>query len=874
MCPSDASGDLFQALSASLLRAEALPELASDSMSSLKLATLLQKNPEGVCLMIRQALAQAAEKMMIHEEQDLRDMIKEMDQECRAADVASIGRRLADLKPTQARMVLVIDQMEEMFTQDLTPQQRQEFIHTISIIARSGQVFVIATLRSDFYPRCMELPELLELKKGEGLHDLEKPTPEEIGQMIREPAVAAGVQFQVDPQSKQALDEVLRDSAIKDPSILPLLEFMLEQLFERRTQGGELTFQAYKTLEGIEGAVANRAKEVFSMLTTEEQQAFNKVMRGLVTPGLIDEDTFNRRWALYDKLTCTPGAKVFVDAFIEARLFMADKNEKGEPVVSVSHEALINRWPRLRQWVKENQEFLRIRARVSQAAARWRQEEEIPDFLLPSGKPLVEAQNILINYRDDLEPELIRFIELSSKQEQDRHMRQVRRARNVAIVMGVLFILAVIGTIIALIQFRQAKRQGQIAISTLANSYFLQGTKLVEEDKADRALSFFAQAVRLTRHKASATRITTLLTQRNWLFLKSEPMRHESIVNSAQFSPEGTCVVTASDDNTARVWDAATGKPLSEPMRHENRVNSAQFSSDGFRVVTASLDKTARVWDAATGKPLSEPMCHEDNVISAQFSPEGTRVVTTSWNNTARVWDAATGKPVGEPMRHEGYVNSPQFSPEGTRVVTASRDKTARVWEISPVQDPPMWLADLAEALGGWQVNDFGRVVPKENRDELLKEIRSKLSKLSEDDAWAKMARWCFMERSSRTISPNATITIPEYVLRRIKENSISSLNDALDMDPGNPLALARLGKLRLYQNESENPYGKNQADTLTALAARLAPDNAKVLYLRGEVLQHIGRPAEALQAFTKAHELNETFQVPDLSEGLITPTP
>jgi tetratricopeptide (TPR) repeat protein len=831
MCPSDASGDLFQALSASLLRAEALPELASDSMSSSELAAHLQKNPEGVCLMIRQALSQAAEKMMIHEEQKLRDMIKEMDQECRAADVAFLGRRLADLKPTQARLVLIIDQMEEMFTQDLTPQQRQEFIHAIGIIARSGQVFVIATLRSDFYPRCMELPELLDLKKGEGLYDLEKPTPEEIGQMIREPAIAAGVQFQVDPQSKQALDEVLRDSAIKDPSILPLLEFMLEQLFERRTQEGELTFQAYKTLGGIEGAVANRAEEVFGMLTKEGKKAFNKVMRGLVTPGLIDEDTFNRRWALYDKLTSTSGAKAFVDAFIEARLFMADKNEKGEPVVSVSHEALINRWPRLREWVEENQEFLRIRARISQAATQWRQEKEIQDFLLTSGKPLAEAQNILNNYREDLESELIRFIELSSKQEQDRHLKQVRRARNVAIVMGVLFILAVIGVVFAFIQFRQAKNQEHIAKYTLANSYFLQATRLVEEDRADKALSFFAQAVRLTGHRASATWIATLLTQRNWLFSKSEPMCHERPVYSARFSPEGTRVVTTSGDNSAQVWDPATGKAISEPMRHEGRVHSAQFSRDGTRVVTASLDGSARVWDATTGKPISEP------------------------------------------MRHESYVNSAEFSPDGHWVVPASGDGTTRVWEISPIQDPPVWLADLAEAWGGCHVNNFGREVPKANRDERLKEIRSKLSKLPEDDAWTKMACWCIADRSSRTISPNSTMTVPEFVLRRIEENSISSLNEALDLDPGNPLALARFGRLRLNQNESENPYGKNQADTLTALAAWLAPDNPEVLYLRGEVLQHIGRPTEALQAFTKAHKLNEIFKIPNISEELITST-
>jgi hypothetical protein len=141
--------------------------------------------------------------------------------------------------------------------------------------------------------------------------------------------------------------------------------------------------------------------------------------------------------------------------------------------------------------------------------------------------------------------------------------------------------------------------------------------------------------------------------------------------------------VTASSDGTARVWDAATGNPLGIPLKHEQVVWSAAFSPDGARVVTASSDGTARVWDAATGNPLGVPLKHEKAVNSAAFSPDRARVVTASDDGTARVWDAATGNPLGIPLQHEQAVRSAAFSPDGARVVTASSDGTARVWDAA-----------------------------------------------------------------------------------------------------------------------------------------------------------------------------------------------
>src|SRR5438034_191944 len=143
-------------------------------------------------------------------------------------------------------------------------------------------------------------------------------------------------------------------------------------------------------------------------------------------------------------------------------------------------------------------------------------------------------------------------------------------------------------------------------------------------------------------------------------------------------------------------------------------VISAQFSPDGQRVVTASADRTARLWDAASDKPIAEPIKHEESVNSAHFSHDGQRVVTASEDKTARVWDAANGKPIGEPMKHGDSVYSAQFSPDGQQVVTASADKTARVWDVpimtnKDTTEDILSLAKLAEATGGVTLETVGQ---------------------------------------------------------------------------------------------------------------------------------------------------------------------
>ena len=160
-------------------------------------------------------------------------------------------------------------------------------------------------------------------------------------------------------------------------------------------------------------------------------------------------------------------------------------------------------------------------------------------------------------------------------------------------------------------------------------------------------------------------------------------VRHQDSVTSVGFSADGTRVVTGSEDNTARVWDATTGAPVTPALKHRDWVSSVGFSGDGTRVVTGSWDNTARVWDATTGAPVTPALKHEGSVSSVGFSADGTLVATGSSDNTARVWDATTGAPVTPALKHGAWVNSVGFSADGTHVVTGSSDNTARVWDAT-----------------------------------------------------------------------------------------------------------------------------------------------------------------------------------------------
>jgi len=159
---------------------------------------------------------------------------------------------------------------------------------------------------------------------------------------------------------------------------------------------------------------------------------------------------------------------------------------------------------------------------------------------------------------------------------------------------------------------------------------------------------------------------------------------HTSSVKSAVFSPDGKFIASASWDNTIRIWDANTGDCVGKPLiEHTDNVNSVAFSPDGKILASASDDKTIRIWDANTWKCTNTLIGHTSSVESVAFSPDGKFIASASWDNTIRIWNTNNGECIGKPLiGHKDLIHSVVFSPNGELIVSASNDETIRIWNV------------------------------------------------------------------------------------------------------------------------------------------------------------------------------------------------
>ena len=167
----------------------------------------------------------------------------------------------------------------------------------------------------------------------------------------------------------------------------------------------------------------------------------------------------------------------------------------------------------------------------------------------------------------------------------------------------------------------------------------------------------------------------------------STPVRtfqgHEKSVYSVSFSPDGRYLATGSTDNTAKLWEATTGRVVRTFQGHDDWVRPVSFSHDGRYLATGSTDKTAKLWEIATGREVRTFRGHDFWINSVFFSPTGRYLATGSSDKTARLWETSTGRQVRTFRAHKDGVTSVPFSPDGRYLATGSGDKTAKLWEVA-----------------------------------------------------------------------------------------------------------------------------------------------------------------------------------------------
>src|ERR1051326_7489214 len=264
--------------------------------------------------------------------------------------------------------------MEELFTAGtITADERAAFIRCLDALARSGRVYVLATMRSDYWHRAAETPLLVEMAAGEGRLDLLPATQDEIFEMIRRPTEAAGIEFEVDPVGEIGLAATLASEAANEPGVLPLLSFLLDELYKADIGEGRatLTFASMRGLGGLRGAIANRAEAAFVNLSADVQAALPRVLRALVTTSRSAATATGRPAALAQFADGSAESRL-VDALLapQVRLLVADGDGAGARV-RFAHEALLTHWERAKRQIAQDQRDLETRDRSEEQRGRW-----------------------------------------------------------------------------------------------------------------------------------------------------------------------------------------------------------------------------------------------------------------------------------------------------------------------------------------------------------------------------------------------------------------------------------------------------------------------------------------------------------------------
>ncbi|MCL4299715.1 MAG: protein kinase [Anaerolineae bacterium] len=416
------------------------------------------------------------------------------------------------------------------------------------------------------------------------------------------------------------------------------------------------------------------------------------------------------------------------------------------PTVEVAHEALLREWGRLREWLDASRNDIRMQRLLAIVAAEWRGSGQDASFLLrgtrldqfaawagtttlaltPDERAFLdasladrEARRAEEEARRQRELETAQKLAETEKQRAEEQTRAANQLRRRAVFLTVAFIVAGILAVMAVMFGRQASQNEQAALAEansrataqaeaetqrqMAQAEAMQRATAQAEAEANfgraevQRLAAEAHALYQERGNAELTALLSLhsinmqyspqgdaaLAEAATLeFPRRIFLGHADWLNDVAFSPDGTYVLTGSNDKTARLWDIQTGQAVITYTGHTAGVKSVTLSPDGQYVLTGSLDKTARLWDVKTGQAVLTYTGHTEGINAVAFAPNGKTILTGSADKTARLWDAETGQEIRTFTGHTELINGVAFAPDGKTILTSSNDRTARLWDV------------------------------------------------------------------------------------------------------------------------------------------------------------------------------------------------